>query len=283
MSQDFNRVLLTDKIKDSLSTLLGRDETALTLSAGNSEPQTIEAGMEGRLCLRTDLKVIKVLTSIDPVIWEDAIDFSSESADKNWVEENFQPVNDNLTALSNVVVESGDIPYFTSNKTMSTFKYTDFSVNLLSAENEEEVRSTLGLKKLATVDSINDDNVDELIADHAITVDKLDYNPITAEQGFQTGDIKETYNSSEEEGWIIISADGTSIGSSDSGAQFKGDSYINLYTKIWANAGVKALSSAGAEVSKGTSANSDWSSNRRLVLPTGFSYINPNVTYKIKV
>lgn len=386
MSQEFNKIALTDKINSSLSVLLKRDETAITLSAGEQEPQDIEAGMEGRLCLRTDLKVLKILTSVNPVVWETLIDFGTENATKEWVEKNFQPLNSNLTALSSIVSESNKIPYFDSSKSMSTIDYTNFGGQILKAKNAEEVRNILELRKLSTVNQITSENVDELIADSSITKEKLAYEPITAEQGYMTGDIKETYNENDEPGWITLSgydetkiergeiiygcflssrgyfyvetpyhindpvyvtknyslassiselqkhskftvkninSDGTidfliyhspfdsdiieynvpnypegnlenkrseielsgsaTIGNTESGATYTGQDYNELFTKIWSSSAVSFQDSSGEEVSRGSSANSDWSSNRRMVLPGGFVYINPHCCYKIKI
>lgn len=386
MSQEFNKIALTDKINGSLSILLKRDETALTLSAGEQEPQDIEAGMEGRLCLRTDLKVLKVLTSVTPVVWETLIDFGTENATKQWVEENYQPVNSNLTALSSIVSESNKIPYFESENSMSTIDYTSFGGQILKAETAEEVRNILELRKLSTVDQITSENVDELIADSSITKEKLAYEPITSEQGYMTGDIKETYNEKDEPGWITLSgydetkieegeiiygcfssergyfyvetpyhvndpvyvtknyglassiselqkhfkftvknvnsdgtidflifgnifgsdiieynvpnypegdlknkrtvielSGGTTIGNSESGAIYAGQDYNELFTKVWGSSSISFQDSLGEEVSRGSSANSDWTSNRRLVLPGGFKYINPHCCYKIKI
>lgn len=283
MSQEFNKIALTDKINSSLSVLLKRDETAITLSAGEQEPQDIEAGMEGRLCLRTDLKVLKILTSVNPVVWETLIDFGTENATKEWVEENFQPLNDNLTALSSIVSESNKIPYFDSSKSMSTIDYTNFGGQILNAQTAEEVRNILELRKLSTVNQITSENVDELIADSSITKEKLAYEPITAEQGYMTGDIKETYNENEEDGWIILQDGVVTIGNSESGATYSGQDYNELFTKIWSSSTVSFQDSSGNEVSRGSSANVDWTSDRRMVLPYGFVYINPHCCYKIKI
>lgn len=384
MSQEFNKIALTDKINSSLSVLLKRDETAITLSAGEQEPQDIEAGMEGRLCLRTDLKVLKILTSANPVVWETLIDFGSDNATKEWVEQNFQPLNSNLTALSSIVSESNKIPYFDSSKSMSTIGYTSLGGQILKAETAEEVRNVLELRKLSTVDKITSENVDDLIADSSISKDKLAYEPITAEQGYMTGDIKETYNENEEDGWLIlpgvtekevihkeilygcffeadlgnywyaktpyeignviycksgdnfknpadsildltetpfkitsVNEDGTlnfgqvstthfnvpnypemdlankttsielvdpvTIGNSESGATYTGQDYNELFTKIWSSSAVSFQDSLGEEVSRGSSANSDWTSNRRMILPHTFKGINPRCCYKIKV
>lgn len=384
MSQEFNKIALTDKINSSLSVLLKRDETAITLSAGEQEPQDIEAGMEGRLCLRTDLKVLKILTSVNPVVWETLIDFGSDNATKEWVEQNFQPLNSNLTALSSIISESNKIPYFDSSKSMSTMGYTSLGGKILKAETAEEVRNVLELRKLSTVNKITSENVDDLIADSSISKDKLAYEPITAEQGYMTGDIKETYNENEENGWIIlpgvaekevvhkellygcffeeefgnywyakppyeignviycksgdnyknpadsildltetpfkitsVNEDGTlnfgqistthfnvpnypemdlanktistelvdpiTIGNTESGATYTGQDYNELFTKIWSSSAVSFQNSLGEEVSRGSSANSDWTSNRRMILPHTFKGINPHCCYKIKV
>lgn len=382
MSQEFNKVSLTDKINSSLSVLLRRDETSLTLSAGEQEPQDIEVGMEGRLCLRTDLKVLKVLTSVEPVVWETIIDFGADNATKQWVEENFQALNKNLTALSNVSGGENKVPYFDSQNSMSTFDITAFGSEILNSENAEAIVEMLGLKVLATIDKINSSNVDSTIADNAITKEKLAFEPITSEQGYTTGDIKETYNENEEEGWIRLyngettkvtreevtwacyygtslgsgylyvktpvekqnscyynkdnggqiasSADELtlfsdtisgitekkfeintgsygiwvydryedgdikenvtveipdyiSIGNTNSGATYKGQDYNDLFTKIWNSSAVSFQDSTGNSVSRGASANADWNSNRRLMLPSTFKGINPNCCYKIKM
>lgn len=280
MSQEYPEIPITEIMYDSLAKILERDNTSLTLGAGTSFPQELEDWMVGRVCLRTDLKTLYMLESVNPVSWKEMINFSEELATKAYVEKNYQPLNSNLTALSSAVGGSDQIPYFTTKDTMSTISLTNYLAKWLSVSDADAARSLLGLGALAQKDTVGTSD----IKDKAITTAKLNYTPITAGEGYTTGDIKESYNSATEDGFITLPSSGTAtIGDSSSGATYKGDTYSNLFVKLWASSACSVLTSSGGSSSKGSTATNDWSGHKRLTLPVGLSYLNPSCYYKIKI
>lgn len=281
MSQNYDSIQVTEKIYDSLSKILSRDETSGTLSAGTSYPQEIEDWMVGRPCLRLDLQQLSFLESTDPVVWKVMIDFSQEYATTNYVTSNYQPLHQNLTALSSVNAASDKIPYFNTTTTMSTLDVSSFGINMLNLPNASAARSLLGLGNLATVDEINSSNINSYVAPHSVGVNQLAYTPITDSDGYGIADIKETFNTSAETGWITLT-DGVSIGNSSSVATYKGDDYTDLYLKLWSLSSTSMIDSSGQPTTKGTTASGDWGANKGLVLPKYFNYFNETATYRIR-
>lgn len=84
-----------------------------------------------------------------------------------------------------------------------------------------------------------------------------------------TGDVKLTYKTVADAGWIIL--DDGSIGSGSSGATTRAnDDTEALFLLMWNNipeAWAPVQDSAGNSVSRGASAQDDFDNNRRLVLP----------------
>lgn len=281
MSQIYEDIAVTEKVYNSLSKLLERDKTGVTCSSGIAFPQEIESWMIGRMCLRTDLKCLYCLSSTDPVTWTLVLDFSQPLATVAEVQENYQPLNSNLTALSNIAMSSNSIPYFDSNKTMNVLSLSGFGKDLINTANDESARNLLGLGSLSTVSKITASNVDSIISDGIITSNKLDYIPITEDDGYTLGDVKCSYDSESENGYLDLDK-GYSIGNSASGATHKGDIYSNLFFKLWSLSNIVLQDSTGKVTSKGSSASSDWTSNKRLILPSGFKNLNANAYYRIK-
>lgn len=281
MSQNYNDIPVTEKVYDSLEKLLERDKTGITLGSGTSFPQEIEDWMVGRVCLRTDLRSLYYLESTDPITWSLILDFSKELATKEYVDNTYQPLNSNLTALSQLTMSADKIPYFNSSTSMSTLDLNSFTRNLLNAANASNVRTLLGLGSLALVDKINSSNISTYINDGVITAAKLNFTPITAGEGYSVGDIKESYNSAAESGYLELNK-GYTIGDSSSGATYKGTAYNTLYLKLWSLSCTVTYSSSGAQVAKGNTSTQDWSAHKRLSLPNGLNYINPNCYYRIK-
>lgn len=281
MSQGYSDIPVTEKVYNSLSKLLERDETGLTCSSGTSFPQEIESWMIGRLCLRTDLQTLYYLSSVDPIVWTPMIDFSQELATKEYVDENYQPLSNNLTMLSNLAATADRMPYFTSADSMSTLPLTNFIKSIINAGSAQNVKTLLGLGSLSSVDGITSENVDSYISDSSLPVSKFDFTPITSGEGYTTGDIKESYNSDVQSDWIELDGENT-IGSDDSGATYTGSTVSALYNKIWGNPAVTYFNSDGSSATKGSSSSTDWSANKRIKLPEGFNYINENCTYWIK-
>lgn len=282
MSQGYSDIPVTEKVYNSLSKLLERDETGATASCGTSFPQEIEPSMIGRLCLRTDLRALYYLSSTDPVNWTLMIDFSQPLATQSYVTTNFQPLNGNLTAFSNLTMTSNSLPYFNSTTSMTTLNMTTFFKNLLNVNDAAACRSLLGLGSLAIVSSITSSNVNTYVADSSIPAAKLNFTPITAGEGYNVGDIKESYNTANETGYILLDK-GYTIGDGSSGATYTGSAYNALYLKLWSSpTTVTYTANTSTVVAKGSSASNDWNAHKKLSLPSGFKYLNSSCTYKIR-
>lgn len=282
MSQGYQDIPVTENVYDSLSKLLERDVTGATGSSGTSFPQNINEDMLGRLCLRTDLKALYYLESVDPdVKWTLLIDFSQPLATLAYVQENYQPKSDNLTSLSNLPINDNSIPYFNSSTSMSTLPLNNFLRDLLNVNNAADTRTLLGLGSMATVNEVTSSNVNSLIDNGALPISKFSFIPITAGEGYAIGDIKESYSSTVETGYLPLNQNKT-IGSNSSGATNRGDDYNALYLKLWGSPAVNYYTSSGQSTSKGSSASADWGANKRMSLPVGTNYINPNCYYRIR-
>lgn len=267
---NFQEILLTDIIRDSLSKLLNRDMTALTFSSGTNFPQDVNKDMIGRLVNRTDLKTIYVLENVEPTKWREVLNYSSEILHAEEIEANYQPLSSNLTALSKVSVTPNSFPYFVREGEMSTIELNQFSVEFLNMESDEETREKLGLGTLATKDII-DGSVD--ILNSSITDNKLSFTPIKTGEGYSRGDIKETYNTNEETGWVDYDK---SIGNSESGAGYANDNAKDLYTMVWSHSYVTV--SGG----KGASALADWDAGKTLSFPSKSPLIG-NAKLRVKL
>jgi hypothetical protein len=267
---NFENILLTDVIKDSLSKLLNRDMTALTLSSGTNFPQDVNKDMLGRLVNRTDLMTIYMLESVEPTKWRIVLDYSSYIPHADEIEAAYQPLNSNLTALARIGVTPNSFPYFIRPGEMSTLELNQFSSQLLTTESAEQVREMFGLGDLATKDII-DGAVD--ILNSSVTDNKLAFTPIKTGEGYSRGDIKETYSSTVEEGWIDYSK---SIGNSESGAGYANDKAKDLYLMVWNYTYITV------DGGKGSSAQADWDAGKKLSFPKKSPLLG-NVNLRIKL
>lgn len=277
MSQNYQKINLTDKMYDSLPKILERDDASATAFSGNNYPQEIEDWMKGLICLRLDLKQLNYLSSLDPVRWDTIVDFSQELATLDFVQTNYQPLHSVLTAFSSLPFAKNQLPYFNSNTTMSTLPITNFGKRIMNTENAETARELLELGNLSTKDKITSDD----IVNGSITENKLAYTPIKEKDGYTIGDIKESFNSDIEEGYILMKND-ISIGAEGSGATYTGDEFQSLFMKLWILDSVIMLDSSGNQIGKATTATGDWGAKRRLVLPKYMNYFNPTAFYKIR-
>lgn len=83
---------------------------------------------------------------------------------------------------------------------------------------------------------------------------------------WQTGEMKLSFNPTVPTGWLLIN--NTTIGSSASNSTYIGETYLNLYTTLWASASDSDfLTSGGGATTKGVSAAADWGAGKRLYLP----------------
>lgn len=270
MAEMFDDVKLTDIIRDSLQKLLNRDLTALTLSAGAAFPSDVNDDMIGRLVNRTDLQTIYRLKSANPVQWEVVLDYSSPIPNGSEIAAAYQPKNSNLTALSNLSGSANQVPYFTGPNSMSSFTITPFGQSVLNCANAEALRTLYGLGALAVKDTVGAAD----IQNGAVTEEKLAFTPIKQGDGFMTGDIKESYSTSET-GWIECSG---TIGDADSGADYANANAENLFKVLWTNQNIVV------QPSKGNSAAADWKAHKKIVLPDVSAYSAAyNVYVRIKL
>lgn len=287
MSQEYQDISVTEKVSDSLSKLLERDETGATLSAGTSAPASIAPWMIGRVFLKTDSKTLSYLSSVDPVNWTPMLDFSQPLATLQQVQAGYQPLNSNLTALSQLVVSANTIPYFKSATTMDILSVTSFNRSLFQANNASAVRTLLGLGSLATVNSITSSNANTYIDNSSLPISKFSFTPITKGEGYTVGDVKETYyyqtkSEANADGWCKMNMNYT-IGDSSSGASYAGNDYQSLYSKIWGLANVDYYTSSGDPSSKGNNGwSSDWNAHKRITLPKGTNYLNSDCYFLIR-
>ena len=286
MSQEYQNISVTEKVSNSLPKLLERDESGATLSSGTSAPVNIAPWMIGRVFLKTDSKTLSYLSSVDPVKWTLMLDFSQPLATLEQVQNGYQPLSSNLTALSQLTVSTNTIPYFNSATSMDLLSVTSFTRSLFQANNASAVRNLLGLGNLATVNSITSSNVNSYIDDSSLSISKFNFTPITKGEGYTVGDVKETYyyqtkSEANNDGWCKLNMNYT-IGDSNSGASYVGNDYQSLYYKIWGLANVDYYTSTGAASSKGNSASNDWNARKRLSLPKGTNYLNSNCYFLIR-
>lgn len=292
MGQNYQNISVTEKVSDSLSKLLERDETAATMSAGSSEPQTLSPQMIGRMFLNTTSKQLKYVSKYEngAYTWTLIIDFSQPLATQSQVSSGYQPKHNNLTALSNVTATANTIPYFNSSKTMATLATSSFFRSWVNT-NASGARTLLGLGPLATVASITSSNINSIIPDRTLPVSKFNFTPISAGEGYTVGDIKESYDKDitwsnvRSTGFLLLNTiNYNTIGDSTSGAAHAGDAYQNLYYKLWGQDAVVQYYNKGSDTAttKGSSASADWNAHKRISLPKGTNYINANCKFLIR-
>lgn len=251
----FEDVKLTDIIKDSLSKLLNRDLSAITFSSGTSFPTSLSEDMVGRLCNRTDLKTLYVLTSTNPVKWDLVLDYSSTILNAEEVAALYQPLNSNLTALSRLVATENTLPYFVTPDTMNLLPLTTYGKTLLSTGNVEGLRQSLGLGDIAIKSKIENDD----LIDASLTKNKLSFIPMEKSSGYVTGDIKETYDETLDAGWIKVTQIDFTVGPENSGATYASSDAEALFKLLWSNPNCQVLPS------KGSTADIDWLGGSRVI------------------
>lgn len=263
MSQDFVHISPAEKISQSLQKLLNRDLAALTMFSGTRDPDasSLTEDMVGIWLDRTDLKIIKRLASVTPsVVWEDLFNYGSYVPTKPEIDDSFQPLNDNLTALSEVQASTSSIPYFISSTQMSVIPVNQWGVTFIQSDSAETARETLGLGDLAIQDVVDGSQ----ISDKSIGLEKLNFDVSSA--GYDTGDLLETTGAkSFDDGWILL--DGKTIGNETSNATAAASEKCEaLFKMLWSNANLKIYGPDGVETTRG-SAEQDWTNSRQLGLP----------------
>ncbi|WP_038950368.1 hypothetical protein [Bradyrhizobium genomosp. III] len=106
------------------------------------------------------------------------------------------------------------------------------------------------------------------IADPTVATDAASKNYVDTTTGafFSTGDVKLSYKTTADTGWLMMN-DGT-IGNAGSGATAAGATYQALYTLLWTNIS-QPSSNAWCAVTGGlgVSAAADWAGLKALALP----------------
>ena len=278
MTQEFNHISPSERISDSLNKLKNRDLTSATHFAGTVFPEDLTEDMVGVWFDHTQLKTVFRLESVNPtVVWKELFNYTSRVPTKKEIDEQYQPLNSNLTSFSSLESKELTIPYFLTQTVMANAPVTQYSLRFLSKQNSEEVVEELGLGELAKQDTIKGSQIE----DGTLSIDKLNFNVSSA--GYDTGDFIETVSKKNlSDGWIQM-LDGT-IGDSQSGASDCADDVCeNLFKKLWNNMNLKVYDSTGIEVVRGEDANEDWSAHRRLELPKvlGRMIIGTNVSSEV--
>ena len=258
----------TDYIDESLPNILARDDAS---KHGFRRVNTFPAVTEDDI----GMKVYKVgdgnyqLISVSPdPYWKPLNKDGREPAYSDWVIDNYQPLSSVLTSLSGFTNTSSAMPYFdgpSEFKTLALSSYVKGMTNVASAAN---MRTYLGL---GTISTLNTPISGSYIADGTVTTNKISTS-FKQEMGWTTGDVKLTFKTTADTGWIMVN-DGsisktgyyTSTGSKVSG--YSGPEFEALFKLMWSISACTVLSSAGVATSKGASAAADWNDSKRLVLP----------------
>jgi hypothetical protein len=160
-----------------------------------------------------------------------------------------------LTEVSNA------LPYFNGPEDMQSVALTGYIKNLLACSDNNEV---IELLKLGTMAKLSYPINGSYIAEGTLPKSAIS-DDFKSALGWSTGDIKLTYKTSADDGWVF--ANDGSIGNSMSGATSlaSADCY-DLFMLMWNNSYCTLQSFSGATSSK-TTAIQDWTSNKRLILP----------------
>ena len=258
---EYPHINRTDYIDDSLPKILSRDDAS---KRGFRRLETFPNVTPEDVGMKVWLKGVGnfQLISVDPEPeWKQLTDDKREPAYTDWVLENYQTRSDLLTSFSRLGTVSNAIPYFNGPNDIQSTAITPLTRNLLAAGDAATIRSGLGLGNVATLNTPLSGNLIQAGSIPSSAISLSDINNI----GWSTGDVKMTYKTAPDNGWVMMN-DG-SIGNAASGATARAnaDTY-DLYMLLWNNPWCPIQTPTGVETSK-TTAASDWSSNKRLVLP----------------
>lgn len=251
----------TDYIDESLSKILDRDDAS---KCGFRRVSTFPAvtkkdiGMEIYLLGQGTFRLI----ATEPeVYWFQVSADNVPNASVDFVNKNFQPVNDVLTSLSKLNSEQTAVVYFAGSKNLQATAISAYMLGILNSEGADKVRELLGLGDLALLDAPLDGNY---IKEGSIDVSKVSIE-FKKNLGWSTGDVKMTFKQAADDGWVFMN-DG-SIGNTGSGATTRANPDTkDLFSLLWNIPSVTLQSYAGTSASK-TTVEADWSSNKRLILP----------------
>lgn len=255
-------IRLTDYIDESLGKLLDRDDAArIDWRMNGSFPSPVEESMIGMRCWREDLNATYRLVRVTPdPYWQLISNETGTPVTREDVEANFQAISDILTGLGKLLGTKDTFPYFAEEKDVQATNLTAFARQLLSKFDAPEVRALLGLGDASLLSTPIDGNY---IKDGSISISKIS----TSQGGllFSTGDLKPTYATTPDPGWILMD-DGT-IGSAISGASHADNNLKDLYYLWWNLPMTRVYTVTGATSEKASTAAIDWNGNKRLTMP----------------
>ena len=251
----------TDYIDDSLPKILARDDASKHGYRRRDTFPNVTADDVGMTVWLAGTGKFQLL-SIDPEpVWKQLTDDSREATYNDWVIDNYQPKSNVLTSFSRLGSVSNAIPYFNGPSDVQSTGITPLTRNILAASDAPTIRSILGLGSASLLNTPIDG---AYIQQGTISKDKIDAD-FARNLGWTTGDVKLTYKTTADDGWIMLN-DG-SIGNFGSGATTRAnaDTY-DLFMLMWNIPACPVQTASGVDSTK-TTAIQDWSSNKRLVLP----------------
>lgn len=243
MSQDFDEVNLGTQITVGLNRLLARDLTALTKSS--SQTTYPMSPIDGQLFCHTGNQEMNIrLGTSWTRIWGWKNDLPPFTA--NQLEANFQTLSDELTNIS----ERGEQPFTFLASPYIPFNLTT-SLEIFDCSTASDMRSYLQIGQLGT--SGGAQIVNGQIQDGTIGAEKLAFDFNTdIPRAMESGDVKWTFNPSYDKSRFLL-CDGKTIGSNQSNANYKGETYYNLFRKLGGS-------------------DSDWSTGKVVSLPNTTGY-----------
>lgn len=275
----------------------------ITVAASQSIQTVVDEGFVGAVDLKVDTNNISNWTTYTPTITH-----ASGSATNYTSTANYRRVGDtlevsglikfsntsgtfsgiNASLPSGLSIDSSKIPSSTVlDFSIGDGAVYDSGVLLVPAKVYYSSTTVVDIRYMATSTGTNPVNVSsgQLIANNLPTTfganDTISYNfkvPI-AGWGSSGSIYSQPYYATDRIGEIIftsnttapsgfISALGSSIGQSGSGATFTGDAYYPLYEHLWSLAGLSTTAGDPYRISsaKGASASSDWSAGKTITI-----------------
>lgn len=249
-------------IDESLDKILARDDAAKHGFRRTTTFPSVTAediGMEVYLVGQGKFKLIAY--EADEPTWKQLTSDNRNPAYTDWVIENYQPISDLLTSLSKLGDISNAIPYFSGPSNVQASPVSTRGLDLLAQSDTAAIIQNLGLGSVALLDAPLDGSY---IKDGTLTINKLS-SQSKQEFGFSTGDVKLSYKTSPDSGWVI--ANDGSIGSAASGATTRANADTEALFKLMWNIPACVVQTYTGATSSKTTASQDWLNNKRLVLP----------------
>lgn len=253
----------TDYIDESLEKIKARDDASKnSFGMQGTFPSPVTEDDIGRKVYRADLNAEYRLVSVDPdPKWIPVTDETGTPVTRETINANFQPINQNLTSLSNLSGNNDQMAYFASKNDLQLTALSSFARELLGKFNAQEIRTLLGLGDVAILNTPIDGG---LIKDGTIYNEKLDKTS-NSTIFFHTGDVVPTLAKQAPAGWIM--ADDGTIGSATSGATHASNDTRALFELLWSYPFTQIYTVTGAPSNKSSRYDLDWNANKRLQVP----------------